>query len=67
MADQKQFVVLGLGTFGAALARKLSANGCRVTGVDASAEKVEGLKEHVYAAIIGDAPAIWCGAPVGAR
>ena len=55
MAEQKQFIVLGLGTFGAALARKLSANGCRVTGVDASEERVEEVKDHLYAAIIGDA------------
>lgn len=55
MAEQKQFVVLGLGTFGAALAKRLSANGCRVTGVDASAATAEELKEHLYATIIGDA------------
>lgn len=55
MAEQKQFVVLGLGTFGAALAKKLSANGCRVTGVDDCEETAKELKEHLYATIIGDA------------
>lgn len=55
MPEQKHFVVLGLGTFGAALARKLSENGCRVTGVDACQERVEDLKDALYAAIIGDA------------
>lgn len=54
MAEQKHFVVLGLGTFGGALAKKLSANGCRVTGVDASEEAVEELKHSLYAAVIGD-------------
>jgi trk system potassium uptake protein TrkA len=54
MAEIKQFVVLGLGTFGGALARKFHENGCRVTGIDASEEKVEEMKEFLYEAIIGD-------------
>jgi trk system potassium uptake protein TrkA len=55
MATPKHFVVIGLGSFGAALARRLSKNGCRVTGLDASTERVDGLKNELYEAIIGDA------------
>ncbi len=55
MADIKRFVVIGLGTFGAALARKLKSNGIRVTGIDGDAEAVEALQEHLFEAVIGDA------------
>ena len=55
MASPKNFVVIGLGSFGAALARRLCKNGCRVTGMDASRESVEALKDVLYEAIIGDA------------
>jgi trk system potassium uptake protein TrkA len=55
MADNRRFVVLGLGTFGRALARRLHENGCRVTGVDANRERVEDLKEELYEAVIADA------------
>lgn len=54
MAEIKHFVVLGLGTFGAALAKQLHANGSRVTAVDASESQVEALKDSLYEAIIGD-------------
>lgn len=50
----KRFVVLGLGSFGTALARKLAKNGCRVTGVDASEERVEEIKDQLYEAVVGD-------------
>lgn len=55
MADYRHFVVIGLGSFGSALARRLADNGCRVTGVDASRERVEELKDVLYEAIICDA------------
>lgn len=55
MADNKHFVLIGLGSFGSALARKLKANGCKVTGIDADAENVEDLKDFLYEAVIGDA------------
>ena len=55
MAETKHFVVIGLGHFGAALATRLAKNGCRVTGVDNDRERVEGLKDVLYEAIIGDA------------
>lgn len=55
MAKIKHFVMIGLGSFGTALARRLCKNGCRVTGLDASRESVEELKDVLYEAIIGDA------------
>ncbi len=55
MADIKRFVVIGLGSFGAALARKLKSNGIRVTGIDGDAETVESLQDHLFEAVIGDA------------
>jgi trk system potassium uptake protein TrkA len=55
MAAIRRFVVIGLGTFGAALAAKLCKNNCRVTGVDFDKEQVEPLKNELYEAVIGDA------------
>ena len=55
MAEIKHFVVIGLGTFGTAIARQLAKNRCRVTGLDAERERVESLKDCLYEAIIGDA------------
>jgi trk system potassium uptake protein len=54
MAEKKRFVVLGLGSFGAALATRLSQNGCRVTGVDADRQRAEELKDVLYEAVIAD-------------
>jgi trk system potassium uptake protein TrkA len=54
MAETKRFVVLGLGSFGSALARRLSNNGARVTGVDASRDHVDELKNDLYEAVVGD-------------
>ena len=56
-AHKKRFVVLGLGSFGSALAERLSNNGCRVTGVDVNRDRVEALKEVLYEAVVGDATA----------
>lgn len=55
MVKPKHFVVIGLGTFGAALAARMSENGCRVTGVDIAKETVEELKDSLYEPLIGDA------------
>ena len=55
MAKSKRFTVLGLGSFGSALARRLCHNGCRVTGVDSRRQNVEDLKDVLYEAVIGDA------------
>ena len=54
MAKEERFVVLGLGTFGAVLARRLHKNGRRVTGVDADRARVEELKDDLYEAVIAD-------------
>lgn len=55
MAKAKHFVVIGLGTFGAALAARLTKNGCRVTGVDTCPDIVDDLKHILYEPVIGDA------------
>lgn len=54
MAATKRFVVLGLGTFGTALALRLHQNNCRVTGVDLRKERIDDVKNALYEAIIGD-------------
>jgi trk system potassium uptake protein len=54
MKNGKRFVVLGLGSFGAALAKRLAENGCRVTGVDASEDRVEALQDVLHEAVVGD-------------
>ena len=54
MANQDRFVVLGLGTFGAAVAQRLHKNGRRVTGVDSDRARVEELKDDLYEAVIAD-------------
>jgi trk system potassium uptake protein TrkA len=55
MAETKRFVVLGLGSFGRALATRLAKNGCRVTGVDQRKDYAEALRDSLYQAVIGDA------------
>jgi len=47
--------VLGLGTFGGALAVRLAENGCRVTGVDIEPSLVAALKDKLYEAVIANA------------
>ncbi len=54
MAERKRYVMLGLGSFGSALAIRLSENGCRVTGVDADPERADTLKDKLYEAITAD-------------
>ncbi len=54
MPQRKFFIVLGLGSFGSALAEQLHKNGCRVTGVDANRERVENMKDVLYEAVVGD-------------
>jgi trk system potassium uptake protein len=54
MKNGKRFIVLGLGSFGTALATRLAKNGCRVTGVDTSDVRVEALKDILYEAVVGD-------------
>ena len=54
MAVKKRLIVLGLGTFGESLARRLCQNGCRVTGVDRDKLKVEALKGELYESVVAD-------------
>ncbi|CAE7544536.1 unnamed protein product, partial [Symbiodinium sp. CCMP2456] len=55
LKEHQHFYVLGLGSFGGALAKQLNKNGCRVTGVDSHREHVEEIKDELYEAIIADA------------
>ena len=50
----KKFIVLGLGSFGSSLARRLTQNGCQVMGVDGDRECVDELKDHLYETVIAD-------------
>lgn len=50
----KKYVVLGLGAFGSALARRLSDSGGLVTGVDSDEPLVESLRDRLHEAIVGD-------------
>jgi len=54
MATIKKFIVLGMGSFGTALTRKLAANGCQVTGVDQRRERLDLVKNVVHEAVIAD-------------
>ena len=47
--------MLGMGSFGSALASRLAANGCRVTGVDTRRDRLDAVKNVIHEAIIGDA------------
>ena len=50
----KKFIMLGMGSFGAALATKLVANGCTVIGVDLRRERLDLVKNVIQEAVIGD-------------
>jgi trk system potassium uptake protein TrkA len=54
MAPTKKFIMLGMGSFGTALTRKLASNGCQVTGVDQRRERLDLVKNVVHEAVIGD-------------
>jgi trk system potassium uptake protein TrkA len=54
MASRKTFIMLGMGTFGSALATKLAANGCAVIGVDLRRERLDLVKNAIHEAVIGD-------------
>jgi trk system potassium uptake protein len=55
VAKKLQFVVIGMGSFGSALARRLAGHGCRVTGLDADRERIALLGDVLYEPVIGDA------------
>lgn len=51
----KQMVVIGLGQFGAHLARQLTGQHCEVLAVDRDESRVAELRDDVHRALIGDA------------
>lgn len=51
----KEFCILGLGNFGATVARELAEFNNRVTAVDLDKAKVQAMQEFVHLAIYGDA------------
>ena len=50
----KQVCVIGLGQFGAYLARNLVKMGCEVLVIDAREERVQSVRDDVHRAVIGD-------------
>ena len=63
----KSFLVIGLGRFGAAVARELSALGQEVLALDVAAENVQHIADEVTQAIQGDAQDEAVLRSVGAR
>ena len=55
MKPARRFVMLGMGTFGTALARRLAVNGCQVIGVDSRRDRLEAVKNEIHECVIGDA------------
>ncbi|HUU81920.1 MAG TPA: NAD-binding protein, partial [Phycisphaerae bacterium] len=51
----KQIVVIGLGQFGAHLARQLTEQHCEVLAVDCDESRVAQLRDDVHRALIADA------------
>lgn len=55
MAEKhSRFVVIGLGRFGAALARRLSVHGHRVTGIDLDEAAVQRVQDCLDSALVAD-------------
>lgn len=51
----RRFAVIGLGNFGAAVARELSTLDCEVTAIDHDKAKVQALVDEIDLAIVGEA------------
>ncbi len=51
----KEFIVIGLGNFGATVAEELTKLNCRVTAVDIDKARVQSLQDCVHLAILGNA------------
>jgi trk system potassium uptake protein TrkA len=51
----KQFAVIGLGSFGLQVARRLAERGTEVLAIDVESERVEAIKDLVGRAVIADA------------
>ncbi len=55
MSHKKKFVIIGIGQFGKALALLLRKHGCEVTAIDKRKDAIDGIKDRVSVAKIGDA------------
>lgn len=55
MAGRNKYVVIGLGQFGEAIAKKLSAKGVEVLAIDNSEQHIEAIKDEVAMAVTMDA------------
>lgn len=51
----KDFAVIGLGNFGAKVARELTRLKCRVTAIDIDSGRIEGIQDEVHVAIVANA------------
>lgn len=54
MLEKQKFIVIGLGIFGATVARQLSQLGHEVLGIDSDEHRVEQLAEEITHAVIAD-------------
>lgn len=55
MAEKhSRFVVIGLGRFGSALARRLAQHGHRVTGIDLDEDTVQRVQDCLASALVAD-------------
>lgn len=54
MIEKQQFIVIGLGIFGATIARELTQLGHEVLGIDADEQRVNRLAEEITHAVIAD-------------
>ncbi len=52
--ENSRFIVIGLGRFGGALARRLAGHGHRVTGIDVSEDAVAKLENHLAEPLVAD-------------
>ncbi len=53
----RDFAIIGLGNFGATVARSLSELGIRVTAIDASKDRAQKVQDELHTCIVADATA----------
>lgn len=51
----RDFAIIGLGNFGATVARSLSELGIRVTAIDANKDRVQKIQDELHTCIVADA------------
>ncbi|MDY6797853.1 MAG: TrkA family potassium uptake protein [Pseudomonadota bacterium] len=54
MIEKQQFIIIGLGVFGATVARELTRLGHDVLGIDSDEQRVDRLAEEITHAVIAD-------------